>query len=341
MSVKTVTISDGSSKVTVGKVAHGLMNMTWTAVPTSDEEAFEVMKTSLDSVPPGVKLLINSGEFYGVSPREANLELIARFFEKYPSYAEKAFLSVKGGTKADTLEPDSSAENLKRSVDCVLTKLRGTKKLDLFESARVASNVPVEDAIKTLSGFVSEGKFDYIGMSECSAESLRRGHSIHPIAAVEIEVSVLSYEEETKKVIATAKELGIAVVAYSPLGRGFLSGKFKKLDDLDENNMLRHFSRFKEEAMKANYAFAEEISELAQKKGITPAQFCIAWVSALGPHVIPLPGSSTVKRTIENLAANDVELNEEDLATVSKFLETHTVVGDRYFGNDKAAHLWG
>ncbi|KAL5514680.1 hypothetical protein ACEPAG_1996 [Sanghuangporus baumii] len=338
----TTKLGFGDKTVTVGKVGHGLMMMTWIPTPASDEEAFEAIKTSLDSVPLGAKMILNSSEFYGVNPREANLELVARFFEKYPSYADKAFLSVKGGTKAESLEPDSSPENLKRSVDCILAKLRGIKKIDLFECARVDHNYPIEETIKVLSGFVAEGKFDYIGMSECKAATIKRANVIHPIAVVEIEVSPWSYDDLVKEVLDTCGELGIIVCAYSPLGRGFLSGKYKSTNDLEDGDFRKYLARFQEENFKHNMAIVESIQGIAAKKDVTPAQLCIAWICALGPHVVPIPGSSKKQRTEENCAAADVVLNQADIEAVKKVLEEHPVQGGRYGpGGDEAYHLWG
>ncbi|KAL5497838.1 hypothetical protein ACEPAH_2769 [Sanghuangporus vaninii] len=338
----TAKLGFDDKTVTIGKVGHGLMMMTWTPTPISDEEAFEAIKTSLDSVPPGTKMILNSGEFYGMNPREANLELLARFFEKYPSYADKAFLSVKGGTKADSLEPDSSPNNLKRSVDCILAKLRGTKKLDLFECARVDRKYPIEEIIKVLSEFVAEGKFNYIGMSECKATTVRRANAIHPIAAVEIEVSPWSYDDPVKEVLATCEELGIIVCAYAPLGRGFLSGKYKSANDLEDGDFRKHLARFQEENFKHNMTIVESIQGIAAKKGVTPAQLCIAWVCALGPHVVPIPGSSKKQRTEENCAAADVDISQADIEAVKKVLEEHPVRGGRYGpGGDETYHLWG
>jgi len=311
--------------------------MTWKPEPTPDDVCFETIKTALESVPAGVKMVINSGEFYGITPRTANLELIARFFDKYPELADKAFLSVKGGTKVEVLEPDSSPENLRRSVDCILEKLRGTKKLDLFECARVDRKVPVEEAIKTLSGFVAEGKFDFIGMSEVSAATLRKGHSVHPIAAVEIEVSPWSHDDKIKEVITTAKELGIAVCAYSPLGRGFLTGQ--KPEDFQVGDFRRNLARFRAENVEQNLKFVNALKSLAEKKGLSPAQLCIAWVSSLGPHIIPLQGSSNKERTLENLSGGEVVLSAQDQADIKELMESHTIAGGRSYGDDHAAHL--
>jgi len=339
----TTKLGGTASDVTVGKVAHGLMMMTWrdTNVPLPDEEAFEAIKAGIDALPAGAKMILNSGEFYASDFSTANLQLLARFFDKYPTYAEKTFLSVKGGGLPGSFVVDSSPANLRRSVDAINAALRGTKKLDLFESARVDPKYPIEDTIKVLAGLVKEGKFSHIGMSECNAETLKRAHAVHPIAVVEIEVSLWSYEEETKKVIATAQELGIAVAGYSPLGRGFLTGSIKTVDDIPAGDMRRMFTRFREEYIKQNIAIVEELKVLAAKKKITPAQLAIAWVGSLGDHVIPLPGSSNKKRTLENVGGGDVVLTAEDKAEISKILAGHEVKGDRYFGNDAAAQLWG
>jgi len=298
------------------------------------------MKTSIESQPAGTKQFLNSGEFYGMNPRTANLELVARFFDKYPELCDKAFLSVKGGTKADTMEPDASEENIRRSVDTIISKL-GRKKLDLFQNARVDKKHKIEDTMHIMKKLIAEGKFDHIGLSEVSADTLRRACAVAPVAAVEIEVSPWTYGEETRKVIATAKELNVAVIAYSPLGRGFLTGTITKPTDLEEGDWRRHLARFQEENMKKNMAIVEALTQFAQRKGITTAQLSIAWVSSRGAHVIPLPGSSNVKRTLENDAAGDVEFSAEEIQELDELIAGHTVHGGRYRGNPAAELLDG
>ncbi|KAF9821375.1 hypothetical protein IEO21_00621 [Rhodonia placenta] len=339
----TAKLGGTASGITVAKIAQGLMMMTLRDPkrPLSDEEAFESIKAGVAACPPGVKMFLNSGEFYSYDFSTANLQLLARFFEKYPDYADKTFLSVKGGIGKSVGKPggpDASPENLRRSVDTINGALRGTKKLDLFECARVDQKYPIEDTIKVLAALVKEGKFSHIGMSECKAETLRRAHAVHPIAVVEIEVSLWSYEEETKK---GEIELGVAVAGYSPLGRGFLTGSIKSTSDLSDTDFRRMLTRFKDEYIKGNLVIVEELKALAAKRNITPAQLAIAWVASLGDHVIPLPGSSSKKRTLENSAAGDIVLTDADKAEIDKILSSHQVKGDRYFGNDAGAHLWG
>ncbi|KAI6117684.1 NADP-dependent oxidoreductase domain-containing protein [Pisolithus croceorrhizus] len=346
MTRATTTLGGTASGIVVGKVAvrnnyslwavspsdatsiqHGLMSMTLKQDPVPDEQCFEAIKAGIDALPPGAKMLLVGGEFYGHNLSTTNLEMIARFFEMYPSYAERAFLSVKGGLVPKSLRPDCSPANLRRSVETINGKLRGTKRLDLFESARVDPNVPIEVSIAALVELKNEGKLDHIGMSECSAASLRRGNAVHPISIVEIEISPWSYEEETKNVIATANELGIAVAGYSPLGRGFLTGQIKRPEDLPVIRAMRH-----------NNAIVDALSEIAKRKNVTPAQLSIAWVGALGPHVIPLPGSSHVKRTLENCAGGDAELTREELDEINRVIDNADIQGERY---PASATLWG
>ncbi|ETW79569.1 Aldo-keto reductase 6 [Heterobasidion irregulare TC 32-1] len=339
----TIKLGGSASNVTVAKVGHGLMMMTWKPIHAPDEQCFEAIKASLDSAPPGAKMLLNSGEFYGeVSHMNANLELLARFFEKNPSYANKAFLAVKGGTKADSHATDCSPENLRRSVNNINAKLRGTKTLDIFQPARIDPNFTVEDQMKTLATLQKEGKFGHIGLSECSAASVRRANAVVPITFVEIEVSPMSYGKEAKEVIATCAELGITVGAYSPMGRGFLTGKITKAEDFDEGDHRRHFTRFKKENIEHNFAIVDGLKRIADSKGITTGQLSIAWVSARGPHVLPLPGSSHKDRTLENLQGADVALTSAELKEIDTILETHPVAGGRYIdGMETRFNLWG
>jgi len=329
-----------ASHIYIHKIGLGLMMMTWTPNVTPDEQAFEAIKTATDLVPAGQKLFLNSGEFYGLNPRTANLELLARFFTKYPELQDRTFLSVKGGTGADDLKTDASPENLCRSVDAINKALDGKKRLDLFQCARVDPKVPIEQIIERLKVLVEEGKVDHIGVSEVSAETLKRACKVHGIAAVEIEVSPWAYEEETKKVIATAADLDIPVIGYSPLGRGFLTGKVKR-EDLPEGDFRRHLARFQEDARIQNQKIVDALSVIAQKKGVSNAQLSLAWVSSLGPHVVPMPGSSKASRVKENSDAGKIRFNEEELQEIHNMLAKVEVKGGRYYGNEARELLWG
>jgi pyridoxine 4-dehydrogenase len=273
--------------------------MTWTPTPVSDEDGFAAIKGGIDALPPGAKMFLNSSEFYGQGLTTANLDLLARFFKKYPGYADRTFLSVKGGSIPGKLVSDGSRKNLRRSVDVILKALDGTKRLDLYEPARLDWNYDIEHYGEVLNEMVKEGKFDYIGLSAVGAETVRRAHKVMPVAAVEIEVNLQVYGRETKDVIASCKERGISVIAYSPLGRGLPFDRSRNHSGQDPSDTL---------------------STIANRKGITLAQLSIAWVGSLGDHVIPIPGSSNVKRTLENLRAGDVELSTEDLAEIARLL---------------------
>ncbi|KAH8830878.1 aldo/keto reductase [Flagelloscypha sp. PMI_526] len=337
------TLMGPSSNIKVGAVAHGIMLMTWVPKAIPDEQAFEAFKAGIDALPSDTKMLINSGEFYGPTLGTDSLELLSRFFEKYPSYADRVFLSVKGGLKAGVMIPDGSPENLKRSIDACKAALRGTKRIDLFECARVAQNASLESVLETLKGFVAQGDFDYIGMSECSAETLRKAVSIAPILSVEIEVSLWSYEEETKKVIATAKELGLSVHAYSPIGCGMLTGQIKKASDIPEGDIRHSISRFSPENFDENLKLVAALETFAEKRGVTAAQLAIAWVRSLGEHIIPLAGSSKKERTLENLKAAEIVLSAEELASIDEILQKFAVKGGRAIDgvDPKVLHLWG
>ncbi|KIK58186.1 hypothetical protein GYMLUDRAFT_45391 [Collybiopsis luxurians FD-317 M1] len=336
---RTIKLGGTASDITVGPVGHGLMMMTWTPNPINDEQAFESIKTGVDALPSGTKAFLNSAEFYAMDFGTANLKLLSRFFAKYPEYADKTFLSVKGGIRNGG--PDGSMECLRASVDNIQNVLGPHKKLDLFVPARIDRNTPLETIMNNLVTLVKEGKFSHIGLSECNANTLREANAIFPVSAVEIEVSPWSYDHNQKAVISTARELDITVVAYSPLGRGYLTGQIKSTSDLPEGDIRSHFTRFKEENFKSNWAIVEGLKSVAEKKGVTTAQVSIAWVASLGPHMLPIPGSSKASRTLENLQAGDIEFTTEESKTIEGVLAANPVVGDRYWGSDEKAHLWG
>ncbi|OJA10957.1 hypothetical protein AZE42_04664 [Rhizopogon vesiculosus] len=331
MTFVTTSLGGTASDITVGKVAHGLMLMTWRTEPVPDEQCFEAIKAGVDALPPGAKMFINGGrsrasdiQIWRTETWLKGTRLLASFTLLHHAKELLIWITRPAGVR--------------RSVELINEKLRGTKRLDLYECARIDPKVPLEESIRALVELKKEGKLDHIGMSECSADSLRRGNAIHPIAAVEIEVSPWSYEEEGKKVIATAEELGIAVIAYSPLGRGFLTGQIKRPEDLPEGDFRRTLPRFQEDNIKHNFAIVDALTAIAERKNVTSAQLSIAWVGSLGKHVIPLPGSSHPKRTLENCAGGDVGLSTEDLAEINSVIDSAEIRGTRYAHK---ALLWG
>ncbi|CAE6433340.1 unnamed protein product [Rhizoctonia solani] len=326
----------------ISKIGHGLMSMTLFAEPLSDEQTFASIKAGIDAAPPGAKVFLNSGEFYAFPPNiTANLELLNRFFTKYPEYADLTFLSVKGAMIVNErgLTPDCSKAGLERSINNIIEKLGPNKKVDLFQPARIDPNVSIEETMTTLNKYVESGKIGSIGLSECTAATLIRAGKVGKVAAVEIEVSPWAYEEETRKVIAAARELGTVVAAYSPLGSGFLTGNIKPTE-LSKQDYRNHLPRFQGEAAKKNMSLVKALKEVAERKNITPAQLCLAWVSSLGPHVVPIPGSTRAERTLENVAAASIVLTEQDHTDINRAIELNPVSGDRYDeGNMK--YVWG
>lgn len=273
----------------------------------------------------------NGGEFYGTTEYNS-LHLLSSYFEKYPADAEKVVLSIKGGL-GPNMVPDGSEAGVRRSVDACLAGLGGKKKLDIFECARVDPKTPVETSIGVLATYVKEGKLGGISLSEVRAETIRRAHKVHPICAVEVELSLWSTEILTNGVAATCAELGIPIVAYSPLGRGFLTGDIKKRSDIPEGDIRHRMPRFQDDVFDKNISWVEKLQKLAKKKNYTGAQLALAWVKGLSgaegmPVIIPIPGATTKERVTENM--KDVKLDKADMDEINEILEKTEVHGARY-----------
>jgi pyridoxine 4-dehydrogenase len=201
----------------VGKVGYGMMGLTWRASPPSQEQSFEALRTALSL---GAHFW-NGGELYG-PPDRNSLHLLNEYFTKYPGDADKVVISIKGGVVPGEMRPDGSKEGVQRTLDNTLKLLDGKKSLDLFEMARIDPKTPVEETIKYLAEYVKAGKLGGISLSEVNANTIRKAHAVHPISAVEVEFSLFATDILSNGVAETCAELGIPIVAYSPLGRGFL-----------------------------------------------------------------------------------------------------------------------
>jgi len=275
----------------------------------------------------------NGGEFYG-TPEHNSLHLLNHYFTKYPEDAEKVVISIKGGLGSN-MWPDGSKENVHRSVDNCIKLLDGKKTLDIFECGRVDPKTPIETTMEALAACVKEGKIKGISLSEVRAETIRRAHKVHPICAVEVEFSLWATDILSNGVAATCAELGIPIVAYSPLGRGFLTGEIKSVDDLPKDDHRRMLPRFQPDVMPKNLKLVTELEKLAKKKGCKPGQLGMAWVKSFNgkpgmPTIIPIPGATTEGRVLEN--SKDVSLTKEDLEEIDGILSKTVVVGDRYPG---------
>lgn len=321
-------------------IGYGLMRLTWAPKETSDEQSFNAILTFLRG---GGKLL-NTGEFYGNPPDRinSNLELLARFFDTYPEWAEpgKCFLSVKGGINLDGGKmnaPDGTLEGLRKSVDNINQKLGGKKKIDLFEMARVDKNIPIEQVMKNFKILMDEGKFRHVGLSEVSAETIDRAHKVHPISAVEVEYSPWLLDIEQNGILAKCEELRIPIVAYSPLGLGMLTGQIKSIDDLDPNDMRRHFDRFQPENFQHNLILTEKFISLAEKKNCTAVQLTLAWILKQSELIIPIPGSSRPEGVQECLDSFKIQISEEDVKEIREFVDKADFKGLRYAENYRAS----
>ncbi|KZF22272.1 Aldo/keto reductase [Xylona heveae TC161] len=312
----------------VGATGYGLMGLTWRPEPAPKEQAFKAMRTALSK---GANFW-NGGELYG-TPTYNSLHLLNSYFTQYPEDAEKVVLSIKGAFNSQKFMPDSSPANVRRSVDECLRVLDGKKFLDLFECARQDANTPVEATVETLAEYVKAGKLGGISLSEVRAETIRRAAKVHPISAVEVELSLWSTDILDNGVMDTCAELGIPIVAYSPLGRGFLTGQIKSIDDIPEGDFRRHMPRFQPDVFSKNLDLVAELQKFAQAKGCTPAQLALAWVKSFSgkpgrPTVIPIPGATTEERVLENMV--DVTLTDRELEEIEKILKKLPVAGGRY-----------
>ncbi|KAL1634765.1 hypothetical protein SLS56_002167 [Neofusicoccum ribis] len=312
----------------VGTTGFGLMGMTWRANPPPFEESFKAMKAALH----GGSNFWNGGEFYG-TPELNSLHLLRDYFTKYPEDADKVVLSIKGGAKPGQLEPDGSRENVHRSINECLRLLEGKKFLDIFECARVDPKVPIEDTISYIAEFVKAGKLGGISLSEVSAQTIRRAAKVHPIACVEVELSLYSTDILENGIAQACGELGIPIVAYSPLGRGFLTGQIRSFDDIPEGDFRRIQPRFQPDVFDENIKLADEVQKIAKKKGATLGQVALAWVRQhTGRNglslVIPIPGASTASRVQENV--KEITLTEGEMTEIGEILKRIEIKGDRY-----------
>jgi aryl-alcohol dehydrogenase-like predicted oxidoreductase len=205
----------------------------------------------------------------------------------------------------------------------------GVDHVDLYQLHRVDDKVPIEETVGAMADLVREGKVKYIGLSEPSVETVRRAQKVHPLTSVQNEYSLFTRDPEVE-MLATLRELGIGLIAYSPLGRGFLAGRFQKMDELSEKDWRRGHPRFQGENFAKNMMLVERLKEVAEQKGCTPAQLALAWLLNRHDDVVPIPGTSSIKRLEENAAAVDIELTDTDLARIEEATPKDATVGDRY-----------
>jgi aryl-alcohol dehydrogenase-like predicted oxidoreductase len=219
-------------------------------------------------------------------------------------------------------------EYVHRACDASLERL-GVDHIDLYYQHRVDKTVPIEETVGAMAELVEQGKVRHLGLSEASPETIRRAHAVHPITALQTEYSLWTRDPEAE-VLPTVRELGIGFVAYSPLGRGFLSGHITSPDDLPEDDFRRRAPRFRRENLDANLQLVERVREIAEEKGVTPGQLALAWLLHQGEDIVPIPGTKRVRYLEENAAADDIALTPEDLERLDEAAPVGAAAGERY-----------
>jgi aryl-alcohol dehydrogenase-like predicted oxidoreductase len=313
----------GTQGLEVSAEGLGCMGMTW-AYGSGDEAA------GVDTIHRALELgvtFLDTAEVYGPHTNE---ELVGRAIAGRRDQFE---IATKFGFVVNPDHPsdravDGTPENVKRACEGSLKRL-GIDQIDLYYQHRVDPNVPIEETVGAMAELVDAGKVRYLGLSEASADTIRRAHATHPISAVQSEYSLWTRDPEGE-VLGALRELGIGLVAYSPLGRGFLTGQIRSLDDLAEDDWRRSNPRFQADALQQNLAIADRVIELARERGSTPAQLALAWVMAKGEHIVPIPGTKSPQRLEENAAAAEIHLSAEDVGELDNAISPEAVRGERY-----------
>ena len=308
----------------VSAIGLGCMSMgiagTYTSSVRNDDDAVALIHRALDL---GVTLL-DTADIYGDSERQVGKAIRGR--------RDDVVLATKfgfvGAIGATDRAIDGSPQYVRQACESSLKKL-GVEAIDLYYLHRVDSATPIEETVGAMASLVRDGKVRYIGLSEASADTVRRAHKVHPLTAIQSEYSLFTREPE-EQLLPTLEELGIALVAYSPLGRGFLGGRFRKLDDLAATDWRRTNPRFAGENFERNLELADRITELAARKHCTPAQLALAWMLNRRDDVVPIPGTSNAQRVEENARAADIELSDTEIDAIEQAAPKGAVLGKRY-----------
>ncbi|MEU5129733.1 aldo/keto reductase [Streptomyces mobaraensis] len=310
----------GPNGPAISRLGLGCMSMTGIYGPTDPREAAATLLEALDS---GV-IMFDTGDFYGDG---ANEILLGRTLAPH---RDRVVLATKTGVRrtAEGLVPAGSPDDLRRACEASLRRLR-TDHIDLYYLARIDPAVPVEESVGALADLVAEGKVSHIGLSEVSAATLRRAHAIHPISAVQTEYSLWERHVETD-ILPTIRSLGTTLIAYSPLGRGLLTGAVRATKRYEPGDFRATAPRYNGDGLKANLAIVDAITHLAATKSATPAQIALAWLLSRGDDVIPIPGSSRRPHLRDNLAALDLHLTATDLGDIDAAVPDTGAKGARY-----------
>jgi aryl-alcohol dehydrogenase-like predicted oxidoreductase len=313
----------GKTNLEVSAIGLGCMGMSSAYGPPGDKQ--EMISLIRAAVERGVTFF-DTAEIYGPFTNEELIgEALAPMRERVVIATKFGF---KVGPKGQQIGLDSRPEHIKEVAEASLKRLR-TDVIDLFYQHRVDPNVPIEDVAGAVKNLIQEGKVKHFGLSEPGVQTIRRAHAVQPLTAIQNEYS-LWWRKSEEEVLPTLEELGIGFVPYSPLGRGFLTGKMNENTTFDSSDFRNMLPRFTPESRKANQALVDMLGEIAKRKKATPAQIALAWLLAQKPWIVPIPGTTKLKRLEENLGAAAVELTVDDLREIDQAASEINVHGERY-----------
>lgn len=313
----------GQQGLEVSSLGLGCMGLTWAYGPTNEIESIQVIHRALDL---GINFL-DTAEVYGPYTNE---ELIGRALRK--TARENIIIATKFGftwnARGEINGLNSSPENIKKSIEGSLQRL-GTDYIDLYYQHRLDPSIPIEETIGTMADLVTIGKIRYIGLSEVGAGTIRRAHAVHPISAIQSEYSLWDRGVE-ESVLPTLRELGIGFVPFSPMGRGFLTGKLKRLNELDKTDFRQRLPRFQAENFEHNFKLVEKVQEIAATNHVSAAQIAIAWLLRKGSDIVPIPGTKHVHYLEENVKSLTIDLPEFIWNKLDEVLLSFQFKGPRY-----------